>query len=459
MPNFPIKSFLNFLILINVIGTGSAAADWVFLTNGDRISGELLSFSSAEVMISTPHSGILRFSRPWIDKITTDQKMVVDFLSGERLIGRIQTEAGGRLVLQSERFGNWAFSLDGVASISPLEPKGADQGGTPFPHAFFAGEGDQRNLQVPKETGAGSLTAIRGKGTESRPNPDPSRQQGPGGISASQTIGQKPEEEDIRKLFLRQSSVLLRPGQVEMETGLNYTGTQSVSAVLNVKLRQFQLPIAVRFGLLDRLESFLSWAYVFNRQSFSFAESATTKSKNGFGDTALGINYEIFQEQAGWPEVITQIRVKAPTGEPPQPDGLSLGSGHWSASLGLQCIKTLDPVVLFWGLQYTHEFSARHYFNDGFYDVQPGKIVGYNLGLGFAVNEKVSLGAQVQGSYQWDTKLDGRTIPGSASEPVSFRSALTYRWSKKAFFESSVSMGLNEDAPDFSLGFTATRRF
>ena len=168
-------------------------------------------------------------------------------------------------------------------------------------------------------------------------------------------IGQKPEdEEDIRKIFLRQNSVLLRPRQVEFEAGLTYLGNQSVSSVANFKFRQFQLPLTLRFGLLDRIEGFLAMPIAYAQQELSFADSSTKKDKFGVGDATGGLNFEIFRENARWPEIITTLRIMAPTGDQPQEGGLSLGSGHWAGTVGLQFIKTTDPIVLFWGFQYTH---------------------------------------------------------------------------------------------------------
>ncbi|MEW6186882.1 MAG: transporter [Thermodesulfobacteriota bacterium] len=461
---FPLRgSFLLILIpLLWLTWPGSADADQLFLTNGDRISGDLISFSPDEVRISTPYSGILRIPRQSVLRISTHNKVVVDFISGERIIGRVTAGEGGASIIQSDLLGNRSLALESIKIIQPLViGETAPDKISPQPSSTVQQmEADLVDLQGRQMMEAALLAETRGKGSDSPKAEEKAVEISAEKSAPSKPIGQKPEdEEDIRKIFLRQSSVLLRSGQVEVEGGLNYLGTQSVTSVYNIKLRQFQLPLTLRIGLLERLEGFVSLAYLFNRQDLSFAETHSGKTKNGLGDTTLGMNYEIFREGALWPEIITNIRFKAPSGAPPQEDGLSLGSGHWAGSFGLQFIKTVDPVVLFWGLQYTHEFKARHYFNDGFHDIQPGKTIGYNLGLGFAVNEKVSLSAQVLGSYQWDTESEGKKLSGSSNEPVSFRSALTYRWSKKFFIEPSLGIGLNEDAPDFSLGLSATHRF
>lgn len=389
---FP-RAGLALLFLIGCLGTGlcTAYAGEIILTNGDRISGRIISMSSTTARISTPHSGILEIDRTHI------QRLVTDDLTG----------AG----TEESRI---------AVDLQELRGKGAD------------GAADSREIDNSKAEAA------------ARP----------------ESIGQKPEnEEDIRRIFLRQSSVLLNPGEKEVEAGFSYLSNQLSVAIYNARFRQFQVPISLRIGLWNRAEGFVTLPLTYAKQEFSFADDSTSQTTSGIGDATAGFNYELFRETAFWPDMVASLSVKAPTGDEPGEEGLSTGSGHWSGSLGMQFIKTSDPVVLFWGLRYTHAFSARHFLNDGVYDVQPGDIADYNFGFGFAVNDRISLGTQVSGSYQWKTKTDGRAFPGSSGETVSLRSALTYRVSKKTYIEPSLAIGLNDETADFVMGFAVTRRF
>jgi hypothetical protein len=93
------------------------------------------------------------------------------------------------------------------------------------------------------------------------------------------------------------------------------------------------------------------------------------------------------------------------------------------------------------------------------HDVDPGETIGYNFGFGFAVNGDISLSTQVSSSYQSDAQADGQRIFASSREPASFRSALTYRYSKGTYIEPSVIIGLDRDTPDFAVGLSLTYRF
>jgi hypothetical protein len=452
-----------FLIIFCLgIGLQQARADQLFLTNGDRISGSIITFSTTGVQISTPHSGNIHIERQYIQKVATDNRVVVELVSGERIIGRIEPGEGITVVIQSKVLGNRPVALEAVKAIHPLSPDEPSQvkaAPDTLPSTPKTSD-DKSDRDNDKNLLSAQLQDVRGKGSESSNAADTPAVKSKEEIGQPKPIGQKPEdEEDIRKIFLRQNTVLLRPRQAEIEGGLTYLGNQSVSSVANFKFRQFQLPLTLRVGLLDRIEGFVAMPFAYSQQELSFADSSTKKDKTGIGDATAGLNFEIIQESARWPELITVLRVRAPTGDQPNAEGLSLGSGHWAGAVGLQFIKSVDPVVLFWGIQYTHEFASQHFYNDGSHNVQPGETIGYNFGFGFAVNENVSLSAQVSGSYQWETQSDGRTIPGSSTEPVSLRAALTYRISKKSYIEPSVTFGFNNDTPNFIIGLSATRRF
>ncbi|MBI4766037.1 MAG: transporter [Deltaproteobacteria bacterium] len=454
---------LFFLLITFFLGIVQQAwADQVFLTNGDRISGNLINLSPTGVQISTPHLGSFPIERQYIQTLATDNQVVVELVSGERIIGRIRPGEGATIVIQSDILGTRALALGALKAIHPLspdEPPGIKASSNSLPDIPKAAM-DKSDSPIETNLQSAQLQDFRGKGSESPSAPDKPSAKSPEETGQPKPIGQKPEdEEDIRKIFLRQTSVLLRPRQAEIEGGITYLGSQSVSTVANARIRQLQLPLTLRLGLLDRIEGFVALPIAYAQQELSFADSSTQKDKSVIGDVTAGLNFDIYQESARWPEIITTFRLRAPTGGSPQAEGLSLGSGHWAGTVGLQFIKTADPVVLFWGFQYSHEFAARHFYNDGDHDVQPGEGFGYNFGFGFAVNENVSLSAQVSGTYQSETQSDGKKISGSSSEPVSLRSALTYRLSKRGFIEPSLAIGLNDDTPNFIISLSATRRF
>lgn len=275
----------------------------------------------------------------------------------------------------------------------------------------------------------------------------------------SQPIGQPADEEDIRDLFLRQSSVLLLPGQLEIETGIEYRLFQRESTFLNTSYRLFNVPLSLRVGLLDNAESFITLPIAYAQRKLFFSGNESVLGKFGVRDVSLGLKYVLRGESERWPEVVTTIGFTGPTGDDPNEEGVSLGSGHWDIEVGLAFIKVSDPIVFFWGIAYTHQFESRHFYSDGEYDVQPGEAVGYSFGFGFAVNEATSLSSQLVGSYNTEDKVDNKAVVGSSREPILLRLGLTRRWTSRTYIEPAVAAGLTGDAPDATISLSWAYRF
>ena len=401
-----------------------ACADEVILTNGDRVTGRIILATRRVVQIESTAAGVIEIQRRYVQQLRTDEPRVVDLASGERIVGQIVAGPDKLMTIRSAALGDRPVPLDAIDTIQPAESPSRVRG-----------------------RGAGSAAAAV-------------QQQAPADAQTPKPIGQEPEDrEDIRLIFLRQSTVLLRPGQIEVETGMHYEHTQSLSSIFNARFRHFQLPLAARVGLFDRGEAFVTLPAAYARRDLGFADSIVSSNEGGFGDLVAGLNYEVRRESAGGPDIIASASVSMPTGSKPDEEGLSLGTAHWTAITGVQFIRMADPVALFGGVRYEHQFPARYFLGDAEHDVDPGGTAGYNFGFGFAVNEYVSLSAQVTGSYQGDVRADGERVFATSREPVTLRTALTYQYSRGTYIEPSVTIGLNDDTPDFALGASLTHRF
>jgi hypothetical protein len=216
--------------------------------------------------------------------------------------------------------------------------------------------------------------------------------------------------------------------------------------------------------LFNRAEAYVAAPYIFQHVETSSASAlagtntVATQSSSGYGDLSFGVKYHLLMENKYIPDVIVSLGVTAPTGEEksePILASMSAGNGFWDFTPGVQFIRTFDPVVLFWGVDFTHSMArTRNQQKE-----QPGDAIGYNFGMGFAINDDVSISAQVVGAYQTEWYYDNIKAAGSAREPTVLRLALTSRSHGNLYFEPSVSLGINDDAPDFSVGFSAVYRF
>lgn len=294
------------------------------------------------------------------------------------------------------------------------------------------------------------LAAARGRG--------PATEKPATASQPAATIGRPEDIEDIRKLFLRQSSVLLKPGEVEVEFGAEYRRARTAPLGLDSTQRMFSLPLGVRVGLGERWQGYANLPLAYGRSTVNNGTDETSQHKAGIGDLSAGLNYQIVREGEGWADLVATAGVSAPTGRSPYADngaGVALGSGHWAANIGLQFVKTEDPVAIYGGLGYTHQFAR----NGLGQQIKPGNALGYNLGLSFAINDRVSISGEFIGSTQGATRTDGVRVIGSAAEPMQFRSGLIYRASKDWYLAPTLTYGLNSDAPDVVLGISSSHRF
>jgi hypothetical protein len=111
--------------------------------------------------------------------------------------------------------------------------------------------------------------------------------------------------------------------------------------------------------------------------------------------------------------------------------------------------------VLYGAVGYSHEFSRDflgiHY--------RPGEIFNYRFGVGFAVNDRITLSTALINLIQGTWSAAGESLPASSQEPMTIRLAMTVSASRRFIVEPFVTFGLNDDAPEADLGVILTRRF
>ena len=252
--------FLIALLLLTLLLIGfltarptPAYADHLLLTYGDRVSGRIISVSKEVVRIETPASGIVDIQRRYVEQIATDEPRVVDLASGERVVGQLAIAEEKIVIIRSSLLGDRRVPLDAIDAVQPRE-----------------GSKDPQ-----------SLAQVQGRGAAVNP------------------------------------AQVQQQAQLEAEAAFSYQHTQVVSTLVNARFRQFEIPLAIRVGLFDRGEGFLTVPAAYLRRDLGFAGSGDSNSEAGFGDVAVGLNYELAQETARGPDIIASISVGEPTGSKP----------------------------------------------------------------------------------------------------------------------------------------------
>ena len=126
------------------------------------------------------------------------------------------------------------------------------------------------------------------------------------------------------------------------------------------------------------------------------------------------------------PDVLVTFGFTAPTGngnfyaaifEMPE---LTLGQGLWAAYWNVLFVHNYDPIIIFYGFGTRHPFARaprrRHC---------PRWAVRDRAGVGFAVNEHVTLSTMLYVAYISEPYLNGVRLQGDILEPIYLRFAVT----------------------------------
>jgi len=295
------------------------------------------------------------------------------------------------------------------------------------------------------------------------------------------TIGEQPA--DVKRpeeAFLRDEKVLLKKGQIEVEfnatyldasrqpiqkinTNFNIPENENENPTFNsqfisrkVRDRSIVVPLTIRYGVTNNLLGYVTVPFAANLREISpevNGERSSTHQTSGLGDVAFGANYQILHEGLWKPDLMFILSGKSATGKGPyntlQTEG-PIGTGFWDVTSGFSVVKSYDPAVLFANLTYSYIFQKGN--------IKPGDAINPTVGVGFAMNDELSMSFRVLGSYIWRARISGKT-GGEIQTPFSFYVTLDKYITKNSYLEPAVSFGLTPDAPNFTIGISYVQRF
>jgi hypothetical protein len=277
----------------------------------------------------------------------------------------------------------------------------------------------------------------------------------------SRTSSSKEDEEAVQELYLdREKAVALTPGKFEMAIEGKYIRSDTLLQFN----RAFAGILSLRAGVLNGVE-IAGYLPVFqSHRRTETPNGAVEREITSIGDIGLQANATVITQNSWLPGVVVLGGVTLPTGptfyapanvqnigsqggqpgNPLDPFEFAQSAGHTTFTAGVQLYRTFEPFIFFGGLTYSHSL-ARDIQGQ---EIQPGDRYTYNLGFGFAVSERTTLGAQVVGSIEQQYKVDSLQVRGASSEALAARLTLVQRVMDKFYFEPSLTIGLTDDAPD-----------
>jgi hypothetical protein len=295
---------------------------------------------------------------------------------------------------------------------------------------------------------------------------------GAGGAASATTIGVAPPKEQPE--FLRQDSVLLEPGEYQLEFGLAYTLSNSTNTISLQQggavfagdiVRTNRLIIStidIRLGITPDWQGSVVLPFGWSSGQLVFAGSDEYSSTGGIGDMSVSLTRLIQEGDMESATIMANFACSAPTGESNFASsiavpGASLGQGFWTATAGLTMVRVFDPLVLFGGVGYQHRFDTEIAPN---VTLSPGLMAYYRFGVGYAINSKITLNGSFSGSYLSEIHINNRRSAGSAREPLQLRLAMTIanrepnspKTRKARTVEPYLTIGLTDVAPDAQFG-------
>ncbi|QDF98438.1 acetate kinase [Azoarcus sp. DD4] len=351
--------------------------------------------------------------------------------------------------------------------------------------------------------GRGPATADSGAAPAQAPAAQTVARQGQAEPSAQQPVGQAPEpSRDTRQrevvTIFETPGVLTPPGKWIVEPSLQYAYSSSnrvalvgytvIPAILiglidvrEVKRNTFTAALTVRRGITNRfeLEAKVPWVYrsdtSISREVFTGTadERVFDADGKGLGDVELTGRYQLNDGGGDSPYYIASLRFKTRTGKDPfevetifvpgaREGGLQTelptGSGFYTFTPGLTVLIPSDPAVFFGGVSYQHSIKrsnvkAKTDGEDRFIgDVEPGGVIGFNFGMGLALNDRSSFSIGYDHQSVGKVKIDGRTAPGSVRVQLgTLLMGYSYRLNSGNSMNLSLGIGVTRDTPDLQL--------
>jgi hypothetical protein len=257
--------------------------------------------------------------------------------------------------------------------------------------------------------------------------------------------------------------------------------------VREVKRNTTTAAATLRYGAGNRVELEAKVPYVYrtdstvSREIFTgtAAERAFDTSGKAIGDVEAAARIQLNRGGPDSAYFIAGLRYKSRTGRDPfdvvtdcqtrcvgqnvtgtgLPLTLPTGSGFRSLQPSLTWMMPSDPAVFFGSVSYTRNFQRRNVYRtvlagerEPLGDIKAGDVIGFNLGMGLALNDKASLSFGYDHSSVGRTRQNGQVIPGSVRIQLgTLLVGASYRLDPHRTVNVSVGAGLTRDTPDVTL--------
>jgi hypothetical protein len=284
-------------------------------------------------------------------------------------------------------------------------------------------------------------------------------------------------EEDVELQALSRGLVerglLLMPTWgIEVSPSATYAHSQSqgltlvqtpegISTVDSQRLRDDVVEAAVtaRVGLPWRTQIQVTAPFVYKFESSGLGDGTGVNHHDAdVGDVQVEFAHQFLVEKGWVPDIVAGVSWLFPTGSDPYRlvDGnVATGVGTNQASARLTALKSVDPLVFFSTVTYTHSLS----YGESFGKVHLGDEYDWQLGGLLAVSPDTSLSLAFSQLFKERTAVNAQPIAGSDGVAGQLLFGLDQVLTPKMLLDVSLGVGVTRDAPDYSLTVSLPIRF
>lgn len=288
------------------------------------------------------------------------------------------------------------------------------------------------------------------------------------GPAAAPATAARPEERALERVLARDGTLLLRPGEAEIEPEFSFTRRKDSAPVFvtdggtsffigedEVRRKEYTGSLALRFGLpLDsQLEVSLPYRYVdqSNVTELGFGEvRAIDADGHGAGDLVLAAAKTVTQQKGWRPDVVARAWWDTRTGET-RDNRVPLGGGFNELGVAVSALRRQDPLAFFAALSYETTLEQDR--------VDPGDEVGLRLGAALAVSPETSLRFSLDQRFAQEAEVGGNEIGGSDRSVATLSLDAASVLGRGVLVDVGFDIGLTDDAPDYTARVSVPIRF
>lgn len=382
-------------------------ADVLKLENGDIITGNIVSFKDGLCVFSTPYGSSLRVAASDIKELLTETQYAVTLNNGDRVTGQLKTsESGQAKVIRDGSVSSFSFS-------------------------------EIKDFSIVREDN-----------------------------SALANVEKKKESYSSPLNYLSDYTVLLNPGEVDLDFGFKYRTYKSSASlpqegpyqVSSYSVKKLYLYMTPRFGITENLSAWFTLPWTYTRIDDVSSNAYTRDAAQGhIGDISAGVQYKLLKETESHPSLTGSLAVNAPTGRKKavavldswkQP--LNNSEGYWSITPALNFVRISDPVTVYGGISYEKIFET----SKGGERLKYGDIASLTFGTGYSLNDVSSFGTQFQYAWSDNLRYDGREMKGTSTEGEMLQFYFSYLLSHQLTVTPEISFPLDSSGATVGVGFS-----